>query len=271
MLDGRVKTLHPKVHGGILARRDSPEHMAALARARHSDHRPRRRQSLSVPRDGREARLHARRRDREHRHRRPGDGARRGEELRSTSASSSTRRTTPRCSTELRAQRRGSATKTRFALAQKAFSHTAAYDGAISNYLDGARSHAARRGVSRIASTGRRQGAGPALRRESAPAGGVLSRRCSRRAGSIATYRAAAGQGAVVQQHRRQRCGVGMRARPSPSRACVIVKHANPCGVARRRDRRSSLSHARSPPTRPPPSAASSRSTARSTRRPSRR
>ena len=29
MLDGRVKTLHPKVHGGILARRDFPEHMAA--------------------------------------------------------------------------------------------------------------------------------------------------------------------------------------------------------------------------------------------------
>jgi phosphoribosylaminoimidazolecarboxamide formyltransferase/IMP cyclohydrolase len=31
MLDGRVKTLHPKIHGGILARRDSPAHMAALA------------------------------------------------------------------------------------------------------------------------------------------------------------------------------------------------------------------------------------------------
>lgn len=30
MLDGRVKTLHPKVHGGILARRDFPEHIAAL-------------------------------------------------------------------------------------------------------------------------------------------------------------------------------------------------------------------------------------------------
>src|SRR3569833_4455166 len=30
MLDGRVKPLHPKVHGGILARRDQPEHMAAL-------------------------------------------------------------------------------------------------------------------------------------------------------------------------------------------------------------------------------------------------
>ncbi|QKO20470.1 bifunctional phosphoribosylaminoimidazolecarboxamide formyltransferase/IMP cyclohydrolase [Rhodoferax sp. BAB1] len=30
MLDGRVKTLHPLVHGGLLARRDLPEHMAAL-------------------------------------------------------------------------------------------------------------------------------------------------------------------------------------------------------------------------------------------------
>jgi phosphoribosylaminoimidazolecarboxamide formyltransferase/IMP cyclohydrolase len=31
MLDGRVKTLHPAVHGGLLARRDVPEHMAAIA------------------------------------------------------------------------------------------------------------------------------------------------------------------------------------------------------------------------------------------------
>ncbi len=31
MLDGRVKTLHPKIHGGLLARRDNAEHMAALA------------------------------------------------------------------------------------------------------------------------------------------------------------------------------------------------------------------------------------------------
>ena len=30
MLDGRVKTLHPKVHAGILARRDLPDHIAAL-------------------------------------------------------------------------------------------------------------------------------------------------------------------------------------------------------------------------------------------------
>src|SRR6202044_1995452 len=30
MLDGRVKTLHPKVHGGILHIRDSEEHLAAV-------------------------------------------------------------------------------------------------------------------------------------------------------------------------------------------------------------------------------------------------
>lgn len=32
MLDGRVKTLHPKIHGGLLARRDIKEHMEDLKR-----------------------------------------------------------------------------------------------------------------------------------------------------------------------------------------------------------------------------------------------
>src|SRR4051812_40562742 len=30
MMEGRVKTLHPKVHGGILARRDKPDHVKAM-------------------------------------------------------------------------------------------------------------------------------------------------------------------------------------------------------------------------------------------------
>ena len=30
MMDGRVKTLHPVVHGGLLARRDLPAHVAAM-------------------------------------------------------------------------------------------------------------------------------------------------------------------------------------------------------------------------------------------------
>jgi phosphoribosylaminoimidazolecarboxamide formyltransferase/IMP cyclohydrolase len=30
MMDGRIKTLHPKIHGGLLALRDNPEHVAAM-------------------------------------------------------------------------------------------------------------------------------------------------------------------------------------------------------------------------------------------------
>src|SRR5688500_2886226 len=37
MMDGRVKTLHPKIHGGLLALRDNPEHAAAM---REHDIRP---------------------------------------------------------------------------------------------------------------------------------------------------------------------------------------------------------------------------------------
>ena len=35
MMDGRVKTLHPKVHGGLLAIRDNAEHAQAMKSARH--------------------------------------------------------------------------------------------------------------------------------------------------------------------------------------------------------------------------------------------
>ena len=48
---------------------------------------------------------------------------------------------------------------------------------------------------------------------------------------SVAQRRADSGQGTVVQQHRRQRHGARMRAAVRAP-ACVIVKHANPCGVA---------------------------------------
>ena len=30
MMDGRVKTLHPNIHGGLLARRDEPRHLSAM-------------------------------------------------------------------------------------------------------------------------------------------------------------------------------------------------------------------------------------------------
>ena len=97
MLDGRVKTLQPKVHAGILARRDLPEHVATLKKARHPDHRSGGGEPVSVRGDRRQARLHAGRRHREHRHRRPDHGARGGEEPRRMSPSSPTRPTTRMC------------------------------------------------------------------------------------------------------------------------------------------------------------------------------
>src|SRR5258707_15232835 len=30
MMDGRVKTLHPRVHGGLLGLRDNPQHLASM-------------------------------------------------------------------------------------------------------------------------------------------------------------------------------------------------------------------------------------------------
>ena len=71
MMDGRVKTLHPKIHGGLLALRDNPEHVAAMTAARHRADRPRLHQPLPVRADDRQAGRDVRRSDREHRHRRP--------------------------------------------------------------------------------------------------------------------------------------------------------------------------------------------------------
>jgi hypothetical protein len=71
MLDGRVKTLHPRVHGGLLARRDVPEHMAALKEHGIGPSTCWSSTCTRSPRPPRTRRLHAGGRDREHRHRRP--------------------------------------------------------------------------------------------------------------------------------------------------------------------------------------------------------
>ena len=51
MMDGRVKTLHPKVHGGLLAVRDDADACRGDGRAWHRRDRPRRRQPLPVRAD----------------------------------------------------------------------------------------------------------------------------------------------------------------------------------------------------------------------------
>ncbi len=88
MLDGRVKTMHPRLMAGVLARRDVPEHMATIA---EHDIEPIDMvvvQPLSL-RGGRgPTRRRRRGRDREHRHRRPLDDPRRRQEPHRASRSS---------------------------------------------------------------------------------------------------------------------------------------------------------------------------------------
>ena len=48
ILDGRVKTLHPLIHGGLLARRDDPVPRGGNKESRHCADRPFGRQSLPV-------------------------------------------------------------------------------------------------------------------------------------------------------------------------------------------------------------------------------
>ena len=134
MLDGRVKTLHPKVHGGILARRDSLEHAAALSKHgiptidlvvvnlypfRETVAKPgcTLEDAIENIDIGGPALVRAAAKN----------NANVGVVVDPADYAA--------ILTELRSNGLRLSDSTRFRLAQKAFSHTAAYDGAISNYL----------------------------------------------------------------------------------------------------------------------------------------
>ncbi len=229
MLDGRVKTLHPKVHGGILARRDAPGHMAALAKAgiptidlvvvnlypfgatvvRPGCTLPEAIENIDI---GGPAMVRSAAKNFEHVTvvTDPADYAPVLKEM-ATSAGAV-------------------GAETRLLLAQKAFSHTAQYDGAISNYLtsldaSGARSRFPRRlslQFERVQAM--RYGENPhqeaAFYRDPQPA-----------PGSLGTYRQLQGKelsyNNIADADAAWEC---VKSFDEP--ACVIVKHANPCGAA---------------------------------------
>ena len=101
MMDGRVKTLHPALHGGILARRDRPDDLAAARAPRHRPRRPRRRQPVSVRGDRAEAGDTVRRAGRGDRHRRAVAGPRRGQEFPRRAGRRRSGRLRARCCTAL--------------------------------------------------------------------------------------------------------------------------------------------------------------------------
>ena len=157
---------------------------------------------------------------------------------------------------------------TRFALAVAAFDRIAQYDGAISDYLSslaGPSAGVPERREFPAQANGRfvklqdlRYGENPhqraAFYRDLAPAPGslVTARQLQ---GKELSYNNIADADAAWE------C---VKSFDAP--ACVIVKHANPCGVAVAADCADGVREGAARPTRPRPSAASSPSTARSTR-----
>ena len=229
MLDGRVKTLHPKIHGGILGRRDVAEHVRAMnaqgiapidlvavnlypfaqtvARAEVTLDEAIENIDIGGPAMVRSA-------AKNYRHvavvTDPLDYPGVLEELASAGGAVSA--------------------ETCFALAQKAFAHTAAYDGAITNYLTtltgGAGAERFPRRVNlafermQLLRYGENPHQSAAFYRDLAPP-----------AGTLAAYRQVQGKelsyNNIADSDAAWEC---VRTFDRP--ACVIVKHANPCGVA---------------------------------------
>ena len=229
MLDGRVKTLHPAIHGGILARRDLPAHVEAIrqaaietidlvvvnlypftqtiARAGCTLEEAIENIDIGGPAMVRSA-------AKNHTHvavvTDPADYAPILHEIQSTNGAVGA--------------------PMRFALAQKAFSHTAAYDGAISNYLtalgsDGRRADFPQRlnlnfELAQTLRYGENPHQNAAFYRDLEPATGSLAR-YTQLQGKELSYNNIADADAAWE------C-----VKSFTQAACVIVKHANPCGVA---------------------------------------
>ncbi len=229
MLDGRVKTLHPKIHGGILARRDLPAHVEAIntagiptidlvvvnlypftqtiARVGCTLEEAIENIDIGGPAMVRSA-------AKNHAHvavvTDPADYTGILHEMQSANGAVGA--------------------PMRFKLAQKAFSHTAAYDGAISNYLtalgtDGARAVFPQRlNLNLELAQTLRYGENPhqnaAFYRDLEPAAGSLAR-YTQLQGKELSYNNIADADAAWE------C---VKTFTQP--ACVIIKHANPCGVA---------------------------------------
>jgi len=229
MLDGRVKTLHPKVHGGILARRDLPEHVATM-----SEHGLPYIDLVCVnlyPFVATVSKPHTL------------DDAIENIDIGGPAMVRSSAKNYrfvaivtdpadyPALVSEMQANGGALTDATRFGLAKKAFTHTAEYDGHISNYLTalndnnereafGARLNLqfTRAQVCRYGENPHQAGA--FYVEANAPAGTIATARQIQ--GKELSYNNIADTDAALE------CVKLFDAAP----ACVIVKHANPCGVA---------------------------------------
>ncbi len=232
MLDGRVKTLHPKVHGGILARRDFPEHMAALSQHQipTSDmvvvNLYPFRQTVAKEQCSLEDAI---------------ENIDIGGPAMLRSSAKNHKDVVVICDPadyvcvldEMRTKNGDVSYDTRFALAKKVFAHTAQYDGAITNYLTSLgddRQHATRSAYPETLNLhytkvqDMRYGENP---HQSA----AFYRDVVAVEGALANYRQLQGKelsyNNIADADAAWEC-----VKTFDGAACVIIKHANPCGVA---------------------------------------
>ncbi len=230
MLDGRVKTLHPKIHGGVLGRRDLPDHVAAMAQHEIGNidlvcvnlypfvetiSKPNCSLADAIENIDIGGPTMVRSAAKNYQH-----------VAIVTDASDYTA-----LAEELRANAGGLTLATRFALAKKAFSHTAAYDGAISNYLtaldaDGANpaDFPLRFNASLEKVQDMRYGENPHQK-------AAFYRDLVRVPGAIANYNQLQGK-ELSYNNIADADAAWESVKTFDQPACVIIKHANPCGVA---------------------------------------
>lgn len=232
MLDGRVKTLHPKVHGGILARRDFPEHVAALEK--HGIPTIDMVVVNLYPFQQTIARAECSLED-------AIENIDIGGPAMLRSSAKNHKDVTVICDPsdyaqvlrELHANKGEVTFETKFTLAKKVFAHTAQYDGAITNYftsLGDDKKHATRSAYPTTLNLHfdkvqeMRYGENPhqsaAFYRESNPQAGALAN-YTQLQGKELSYNNIADADAAWE------C-----VKTFDEAACVIIKHANPCGVA---------------------------------------
>ncbi len=229
MLDGRVKTLHPKIHAGLLARRDLPAHMAAIGQAGIETI------DLVVVNLYPFAQTVAK----------PGCTLEEAIENIDIGGPTMLRSAAKNHGgvavvvdpadyavvLEEMAGNGGAVTApTRFALAKKVFTHTAAYDATISNYLTGIDAQGRRMAFPEQLTLqfeklqDLRYGENPhqsaAFYRDAAPA-----------PGGLAGYRQIQGK-ELSYNNLADSDAAWECVKTFEQSACVIIKHANPCGAA---------------------------------------
>lgn len=229
MLDGRVKTLHPKIHGGILGRRDLDSHARAM---QERDIPPIDLVAVNLyPFEETVARLDCRLAEAMENIDIGGPTLLRAAAKNhgAVTVIVDTRDYGPVLA-EMKKRQGTVGDEMRFSLATKAFEHTAAYDGAIANYLGSLSPDGARQDFPHTFNTqfvhamplrygeNPHQGAAFYVERHPAEAGVATARMLQ---GKELSFNNIADADAALE------C-----VKSFDEAACVIVKHANPCGVA---------------------------------------